>query len=142
MKRLEEAGLLDAAESPGDRALTVNEAGNAAAAFGKIKRRYFSLGIACPFLENESCGIHPERPMVCREYHVTSPAELCARLYDENVDRVDVPLRMGGILARTMAKITAGKIFMIPLVLSLEWSAAHSAELTESHDGRALMGAH
>jgi Fe-S-cluster containining protein len=32
----------------------------------------------CPFLEDESCSIHPDRPLVCREYLVTSPAELCA----------------------------------------------------------------
>ena len=25
--------------------------------------RYFSLGIACPFLEAESCSIHPHRPL-------------------------------------------------------------------------------
>src|SRR5580765_6033385 len=27
---------------------------------------YFAQGIACPFLEDESCSIHPERPLVCR----------------------------------------------------------------------------
>src|SRR5229473_1530469 len=35
---------------------------------------YFAQGIACPFLEDESCSIHPERPLVCREYLVTSTA--------------------------------------------------------------------
>jgi Fe-S-cluster containining protein len=28
---------------------------------------YFALGLPCPFLEDESCSIHPERPLVCRE---------------------------------------------------------------------------
>src|SRR4029453_4291200 len=28
----------------------------------------FALGVPCPFLEDESCSIHPERPLVCREY--------------------------------------------------------------------------
>jgi hypothetical protein len=79
--------------------------------------------------------------MVCREYHVTSPAERCARLYEEDVDRVLAPVRMGEVLARTFAKVTGGETFMIPLVLSLEWSAAHSAEITAPHEGRALMNA-
>ena len=40
--------------------------------------RYFFLGIPCPFLEEESCSIHPLRPLACREYLVTSPAVRCA----------------------------------------------------------------
>ena len=39
--------------------------------------RYFALQIACPFLEDESCSIYSQRPLVCREYLVTSPAEYC-----------------------------------------------------------------
>ena len=39
---------------------------------------YFRLGIPCPFLEEESCSIHPDRPLACREYLVTSPAANCA----------------------------------------------------------------
>jgi Fe-S-cluster containining protein len=39
---------------------------------------YFRQGVACPFLEDESCSIHPDRPLSCREYLVTSPAQNCA----------------------------------------------------------------
>jgi len=52
---------------------------------------YFALAIACPFLEDESCSIHAERPLVCREYLVTSPAELCAGPAQEGVSPVAVP---------------------------------------------------
>lgn len=52
---------------------------------------YFALGIPCPFLEEESCSIHPERPLVCREYLVTSAAELCAGPHQEGVTPVPVP---------------------------------------------------
>jgi Fe-S-cluster containining protein len=57
----------------------------------ELSTAYFSLGIACPFLEEESCSIHPERPLVCREYLVTSPAELCAGRAQEGVTPVPVP---------------------------------------------------
>lgn len=40
--------------------------------------RYFFLGIPCPFLEEDSCSIHPRRPLACREYLVSSPAACCA----------------------------------------------------------------
>jgi Fe-S-cluster containining protein len=52
---------------------------------------YFSLRVPCPFLEDESCSIHPDRPLVCREYLVTSPAELCAGPAQEGVTPVPVP---------------------------------------------------
>ena len=52
---------------------------------------YFALGVPCPFLEDESCSIHPDRPLVCREYLVTSPAELCAGPTQEGVTPVPDP---------------------------------------------------
>jgi Fe-S-cluster containining protein len=52
---------------------------------------YFAQHIACPFLEDESCSIHLDRPLVCREYLVTSPAELCAGPTQDGVTPVAVP---------------------------------------------------
>jgi Fe-S-cluster containining protein len=57
----------------------------------ELSTAYFALGVPCPFLEEESCSIHPERPLVCREYLVTSPAELCAGPKQEGVTPVAVP---------------------------------------------------
>lgn len=141
VKRLEGDGLLPADEPSGNRALMAKDAENVTDGLREISSRYFALRIACPFLENESCSIHPDRPMVCREYHVTTPASACADLYRVPVGRVDPPLKLGEVLARTFAKVTDGEPFMIPLVLSLEWSAVHSAEITAPHEGRALMDA-
>ena len=56
-----------------------------------LSTAYFALRVPCPFLEQESCSIHPERPLVCREYLVTSPAELCAGPAQEGVTPVAVP---------------------------------------------------
>jgi Fe-S-cluster containining protein len=57
----------------------------------ELSAAYFALRIPCPFLEDESCSIHPERPLVCREYLVTSPAELCAGSNQEGVTPLPVP---------------------------------------------------
>ena len=57
----------------------------------EVSTGYFALGVACPFLEEESCSIHAERPLVCREYLVTSPAERCAGPAQEGVTPVAVP---------------------------------------------------
>ena len=56
-----------------------------------LSTAYFALRVPCPFLEDESCSIHPDRPLVCREYLVTSPAELCAGPAQEGVTPVAVP---------------------------------------------------
>ena len=36
---------------------------------------YFKLQMPCPFLKEESCSIHKDRPLACREYNVTTPAD-------------------------------------------------------------------
>ncbi len=57
----------------------------------ELSAAYFALGVPCPFLEDESCSIHLERPLICREYLVTSPAELCAGPAQEGVTPLPVP---------------------------------------------------
>lgn len=54
----------------------------------ELGKAYFEQAIACPFLEAESCSIHPDRPMACREYLVTSPAENCRTPSAENIEKV------------------------------------------------------
>ena len=78
---------------------------------------HFALGIACPFLEEESCSIHPERPLVCREYLVTSPAELCGGPAQEGVTPVPVP--KVSMAARGLQD-ERGEWF--PLAMLMEWS--------------------
>jgi Fe-S-cluster containining protein len=53
-----------------------------------LGRAYFEQGIACPFLDDESCSIHPDRPMACREYLVTSPAENCRAPRADTIEKV------------------------------------------------------
>ena len=59
---------------------------------------YFRAGVACPFLEDEACSIHTERPVACREYLVTSPAELCRNPTRDNVRAVPLPAHVGRAL--------------------------------------------
>ena len=55
---------------------------------------YFHAAVPCPFLEDESCSIHPIRPLSCREYLVTSPPELCQDPSVHGVAGVQLPLRL------------------------------------------------
>jgi Fe-S-cluster containining protein len=137
--RLEEAGLLDRGEPRGDRALVIKDFGSREASLQELSHRYFRLQMPCPFLEDESCSIYVDRPMVCREYHVTSPAERCAKLFEQPVDRVEVPVRLGDVITRTAQRLNEIPAYSVPLVLALEWSEAHGESLEPCHDGMKMF---
>jgi Fe-S-cluster containining protein len=89
---------------------------------------YFRLGVPCPFLDDESCSIYQERPLMCREYMVTSPALNCANPTGETIEMVPLPARLSGTLARFPDPKGDSRGSWVPLVLALEWAAAHPDE--------------
>jgi Fe-S-cluster containining protein len=90
---------------------------------------YFTQGIACPFLEDESCSIYADRPVACREYLVTSPAEHCARPSPATIRMVPMPLKVWTALAR-FDPVPAGGTYIrwVPLILAPEWADEHPDE--------------
>lgn len=78
---------------------------------------YFALRVPCPFLEDESCSIHPDRPLVCREYLVTSPAELCSGPAQEGVAPVPVPK-----LSLAARRLQDEDDSWFPLAMLMAWS--------------------
>lgn len=56
----------------------------------EFARKYFKYGVACPFLEDESCSIYPDRPLVCREYLVHTPVENCSDVTKGGVSVVPI----------------------------------------------------
>jgi Fe-S-cluster containining protein len=112
-QRLAQAGLLASLLEP-ER---IGE--EQAQAFGLA---YFARGIACPFLEDESCSIHADRPVACREYLVTSPAAHCARPTAESVDRVKIPAKVGSAVRKLQSPA------WVPLIVAPEWAEAHPDE--------------
>ena len=110
---------------------------------------YFRLGIACPFLEEEACSIHPQRPLTCREYLVTSPAEHCAAPSAETVRCVPLPATVWVAAARCEPP-AAGRasaspyVPWVPLIQALDWAEEHpppSAEQTGPELVRQVLAA-
>jgi Fe-S-cluster containining protein len=89
---------------------------------------YFHLGIPCPFLDEESCSIHPERPIACREYLVTSPAENCAQPTAETVRCVPLATKVSNAVSRLSLDPGARFVRWVPLVLAPEWADNHPDE--------------
>jgi len=100
-------------------------AGGDQAAYRLFGVAYFSLGVACPFLEEESCSIHPDRPLVCREYLVTSPPAACAELGSGQVRQIAVPRRVWAVFSRSTSP--DGTLEWMPLIEALDYGKTHPA---------------
>lgn len=130
-ERLRDAGLLDALEHPE----TLNQESRR-----QIGLDYFREKIACPFLEDESCSIHPERPIVCREYLVTSPAERCAAPRND-VEGLHLPASVWTSLAR-LDPVPEGAVSLrwVPLVLAPFWAESHPGPPTTGRGTDLIRG--
>jgi Fe-S-cluster containining protein len=110
---LRDAGVIDTLVS-GDWALD-------AEGTTQLAVDYFNAHVACPFLENESCGIHPIRPLACREYLVVSPPELCSDPSVNDITGVQLPLKFSKVLYSFGQEISGDPRGWIPLVFLMAW---------------------
>jgi Fe-S-cluster containining protein len=87
---------------------------------------YFHLGVACPFLEEESCSIHLDRPMACREYLVTSPAANCSNPSAHVIEMVPIPGKVWPIASYIEQSSPQGKYLpWVPLIQALDFAESH-----------------
>ncbi len=94
--------------------------------FGSIAADYFALGLACPALVDESCGVHPDRPLSCRDFNVTSPAEWCKTPAQFRIRKVPTAPLLSEPLARVAARLTGTRVELIPLSLAMRWVDDHA----------------
>ena len=102
----------------------------------ELALEYFSLGIACPFLEEESCSIHPDRPVVCREYLVTSDPKYCADPLTKKIEGVTIPAAVSKILYEIGGQ---DETLWIPMIWALDWAENHE-DKTQARTGQEWMG--
>lgn len=95
--------------------------------FRMLALAYYALGIPCPFLDDaETCSIYSERPLVCREFLVTSPAENCERPGEATIES----LPANGHVSRRVSSMDLPPEYRgggpwTPLTLAFRWAAAH-----------------
>jgi Fe-S-cluster containining protein len=112
VKRMAEAGMLK-------RLRTIERERDAT----ELGLTYFRVGVPCPFLEEESCSIHKDRPLACREYLVTSPPEYCAQQEPGKVRGVPIPADVSH--AVRAADRGSSSVGWVPLLLALDWAESH-----------------
>ena len=115
LQRLEALGLLEQAH---------------AAARGEVDYKefgvdYFLSGVPCPFLEAEACSIHADRPLICREYLVSSAPEVCAFPVRERLKPIPIPGQPSRALFQVGREHTPGG--WVLLAEALDWASGHPA---------------
>lgn len=109
-EKIKEAGKNSATDEPDRAAEQVNE----------LALEYIKEHVACPFLENRSCSIYEKRPLVCREYMVTSPAENCYKPTAETIKKVQIFVHTSKSLRRVGTTGNFKGMGGIPLIRALE----------------------
>jgi len=114
LERLESAGLL-----PRLLAVFTREAHDWRRV-AEMQAAYWDLAIPCPFLESGACGIYAERPLICRQYAMTSPPAACADPFGSQTGLVKVlpPLDLAGAAAAFDGR-AAHSSQVLPLLLCL-----------------------
>jgi Fe-S-cluster containining protein len=104
----------------------------------ELADRYFRLGLACPFLVDDACGIYVDRPFVCRQYLVTSPAALCTDPLHNPVKPVPIPLRFAFATLAVAEQKWGPPQHTVPLTLALEYAEANRARLEQRFEGKEM----
>lgn len=123
-QRLEESGVAQQLR---------DSRGAGRAAMHDLGLRYFALGLACPFLEDERCSIYEIRPMRCREYLVVSPAENCAQPASRQIVSIKPPVLLSQILERWSTDGDPQPYEIVLLAMLDEWIASHPPDQDDPH---------
>jgi Fe-S-cluster containining protein len=92
---------------------------------------YIDQRVACPFLEEESCSIYEDRPLICREYLVTSPSENCANPRPNNTEKLPISGRPSKAFASLVKTENAEKPSSLLLINLLEFAQTHTEKFAE-----------
>jgi Fe-S-cluster containining protein len=81
---------------------------------------YFELNLPCPFLEEQACSIHADRPLSCREYLVTSNPVHCSKAIPGTVEGLILPKRVSAIIYKMSRELNEGGTGFLPLTMILD----------------------
>lgn len=100
---------------------------------------YMTLGLACPFLQDDACSIHAQRPFVCRQYLVSSPPALCADPLQQPVAVLPMPMRPASAMLAVTPHKSGKPSFTVPLVLALAYTERRADEPPLTVDARLTL---
>ena len=96
-----------------------------------LVQEYFKQGVSCPFLEDESCSIHESRPLACREYLVTSPAENCSKPAADSIDLIPLMIKPSRSLLAMGQTENSRRLGLLPMIRALDFVGKHPEKFPE-----------
>lgn len=99
--------------------------------FVALMSEYIEQRVACPFLEAESCSIYEDRPLICREYLVTSPAENCANPRPDNTEKIPISGKASNAFAAMTKTANSEKPSSLLLIRIFEFVETHTEKFEE-----------
>jgi Fe-S-cluster containining protein len=106
---------------------------------GQLARDYFQAQVPCPLLEEESCSIYPDRPLSCREYLVTSPADWCQAPESHKIEKVLLEAKPTQVMFCFDDGEGRREPSWLPLVLTLDWAITHGPQVQPRLPGERLF---
>lgn len=94
--------------------------------FVALMSEYINERVACPFLEAESCSIYEDRPLICREYLVTSPAENCSNPRPDNTAKIPISGTASKAFASLVKTENAKSRSSLLLIRLMEFAELHT----------------
>jgi Fe-S-cluster containining protein len=107
------------------------ESDETAREFVSLVTDYMEQRVACPFLEAESCSIYEDRPLICREYLVTSPAENCANPRPDNTEKIPISGRPSKAFSALTKTDNSEKPSSLLLIRLLEFADTNTEKFEE-----------
>jgi Fe-S-cluster containining protein len=139
--RLEREGLVPArGQGPRTALVATTSGGDGSARWANVNARYYALRLDCPFLEAGRCVVYDDRPFVCREYLVTSPAALCDTL-DPGVVPVPRPVYLTRALADVAEQLDGAAPSTIALPVLFEWLEHAAGPAGADHEASEALDA-
>jgi Fe-S-cluster containining protein len=83
----------------------------------EFSRWYSAMDLSCPWLEKKLCSEYSRRPLVCREFLVTSSPNQCSLNVPFGRTIVDLPIKMAEVLMAVCSKLTHTNLVSIFLAL-------------------------
>ena len=101
-------------------------------------REYWSLGMDCPFLVDQGCSIHPNRPLVCREHLVSSDPVYCDDVENNSVTLINPLLAIREALDQASSFFLNKARVAIPLAFLSQWLREHRNILEPRYSEREM----
>jgi Fe-S-cluster containining protein len=99
---------------------------------------WFRQNLACPFLDNEICLVHADRPFPCRNHLALSEVRHCSEPESGKIRVMNPRFSLGTVMAILTSEFMAEEPLKLPLAALEDWVRLHPAYAERRFPAEAL----